>query len=130
MAEEPDEFEDDFAEDEEDLGQLDLQLKTDDLVRRFEDDQHIYETMVEKPVRTRKILSKYEKARMIGVRAQQIQSGAKPLVYVGEERDPIKIAMMEADQQVIPMLIKRKIPGRDPHKPRSEVVSPNNIVSP
>ena len=123
--------EEQVPDDEVDIEDLELQLKTDDLVRHFHDDVDIYENMlVEKPNKTRNILNKYEKARMIGIRAQQIQSGAKPLVDIGDERDPIKMALMEMDQKVIPFLVKRNIPGKDPKNPNFEVVSPNNIINP
>ena len=120
----------DDVEDDIDLEDLGLNLKTDELIRTFVDDKTEYESLVSQPVRTKPILTKYEKARMLGVRAQQISSGARPLVNIGKERDPIKIAQMEMDQKVLPILIRRFIPGRDPHKPTQEIVSPNQIISP
>ncbi|MBS3127344.1 DNA-directed RNA polymerase subunit K [Candidatus Woesearchaeota archaeon] len=57
--------------------------------------------------------SKYEKARMIGSRALQISMGAPFLVALSEEElkniqfDPIRIAMMEFEENVLPITVKR-----------------------
>ena len=41
------------------------------------------------------VLTKYEKARVIGERAEQIARGFPPLVYVGELTRPLDIALKE-----------------------------------
>ena len=57
--------------------------------------------------------SKYEKARMIGSRALQISMGAPFLVALTEEElkniqfDPIRIAIMEFEENVLPITVKR-----------------------
>ena len=57
--------------------------------------------------------SKYEKARMIGSRALQISMGAPFLVALSEEElkniqfDPIRIAIMEFEENVLPITVKR-----------------------
>lgn len=57
-------------------------------------------------------LTKYEKARVLGQRAKQIECGAKPLVKVPENViDGYIIAEMELQQKRIPFIIKRPIPG-------------------
>jgi DNA-directed RNA polymerase subunit K/omega len=57
-------------------------------------------------------LTKYEKARIIGQRAKQIESGAMPLVKVSENIiDGHIIAELELQQKRIPFIIKRPIPG-------------------
>jgi len=132
MAEEADEFDEEVTGEEE-LDDYDvLTLKTDDQIRNFVDDTVTLENFRvhsnPETARTRKQLTKYELTRIIGVRAQQIESGAKPLVDIGDERDPIKIAKMELDAKVIPILIRRYIPGKDPHAPATEIVSPNNLI--
>jgi DNA-directed RNA polymerase I, II, and III subunit RPABC2 len=125
-----DEFDDDVDVDDDDLDELEMTLDTDNLVRKFRDMESVYENLVKGPTKTRKVINKYEKARIIGVRAQQIESGSKPLVDIGRERNPIKIAMMELEQKKLPMLIQRQIPGKDPHNPQTEVVSPNQLIVP
>lgn len=57
-------------------------------------------------------LTKYEYAKIIGIAAQQIESGRKPLVkppasYI----HPIDIAEYELKQKKTPIIIKRKLPN-------------------
>ena len=57
-------------------------------------------------------LTKYEKARILGQRASQIESGAKPLVNVPEHIvEGYLIAELELKQKRIPFIIRRPIPG-------------------
>jgi len=57
-------------------------------------------------------LTKYEKARIIGIRAKQINSGAKPFINVPENIiDGYLIAEMELKEKRVPFIIKRPIPG-------------------
>jgi DNA-directed RNA polymerase I, II, and III subunit RPABC2 len=56
-------------------------------------------------------LTKYEKARILGQRAKQIESGAKPLVKVPDNIiDGYLIALKEYEQKKIPFIIRRPIP--------------------
>jgi len=62
--------------------------------------------------RTIPYLTKYEKARVLGQRAKQIETGAKPLVKVPENViDSYVIAELELREKKIPFIIKRPIPG-------------------
>jgi len=57
-------------------------------------------------------LTKYEKARILGQRSKQIETGAKPLVKVSENIvDSYIIAELELREKKIPFIIKRPIPG-------------------
>ena len=57
-------------------------------------------------------LTKYERARILGQRAKQIETGAKPLVKVQENIvDGYIIAELELKEKKIPFIIKRPIPG-------------------
>jgi DNA-directed RNA polymerase subunit K/omega len=57
-------------------------------------------------------LTKYEKARVLGQRAKQIETGAKPFVKVPENIiDSYVIAELELREKKIPFIIKRPIPG-------------------
>jgi DNA-directed RNA polymerase I, II, and III subunit RPABC2 len=57
-------------------------------------------------------LTKYEKTRVLGQRAKQIETGAKPLVKVPENIiDGYIIAELELREKKIPFIIKRPIPG-------------------
>ena len=60
-----------------------------------------------------KRLTKYERARLIGARALQISMGAPILVemkkedFEGVNYDPVKIAKIEFDKGVLPIVVKR-----------------------
>ncbi|AAT43128.1 DNA-directed RNA polymerase, subunit K [Picrophilus oshimae DSM 9789] len=54
------------------------------------------------------ILTKFEKARIIGARALQIAMGAPVIIDISPDIiDPIDIAMIEFENNVIPITIKR-----------------------
>ncbi len=62
--------------------------------------------------RTIPILTKYERTRVLGQRAKQINSGAKPFVKVPENIiDGYLVAEIELSQKRIPFIIRRPIPG-------------------
>jgi DNA-directed RNA polymerase subunit K/omega len=62
--------------------------------------------------RTIPTLTKYEKARVLGQRASQIESGAQPLVAVPVHIvEGYLIAELELKQKRIPFIIRRPIPG-------------------
>ena len=62
--------------------------------------------------------TKYEKARMIGSRALQIAMGAPFLVKLSKEDlekiryDPIEKARIEFEKGIIPITVKRPVPGK------------------
>ena len=61
--------------------------------------------------------TKYEKARMIGSRALQLSMGAPFLIKLSQKDlekirfDPIEIALIEFDEGVLPITVKRPIAG-------------------
>ena len=62
--------------------------------------------------RTNPFLTKYEKARILGQRAKQIETGATPFVKVPENIiDSYLIAEMELQQGRIPFIIRRPMPN-------------------
>ena len=62
--------------------------------------------------RTIPILTKYERTRVLGQRAKQINSGAKPFVKVPENIiDGYLVAEIELSQKRIPFIIRRPMPG-------------------
>ena len=62
--------------------------------------------------RTLPFLTKYERARILGERAKQINAGAKPFVEVDASViDGYLIAMAEFDKKMIPFIIKRPLPN-------------------
>ena len=57
-------------------------------------------------------LTKYERARILGQRAKQIETGARPFINVPENViDSYVIAELELQQKRIPFIIRRPIPG-------------------
>jgi DNA-directed RNA polymerase I, II, and III subunit RPABC2 len=62
--------------------------------------------------RTIPYLTKYEKARILGQRAKQINSGAYPFVKVPENViDGYLIAELELKEKRIPFIIRRPLPN-------------------
>jgi DNA-directed RNA polymerase subunit K/omega len=63
-------------------------------------------------------ITKYEKARLIGSRALQISMGAPFLVKLEKEDlerihyNPIEIAKMELDANVLPITVVRDVPKK------------------
>jgi len=61
---------------------------------------------------TRNILTKYEKAKIISNRAEQIQRNAPIYVDVDRKKmSPIDIAIKELDERKLPFMIQRKLPN-------------------
>ncbi|MCX6712034.1 MAG: DNA-directed RNA polymerase subunit K [Candidatus Woesearchaeota archaeon] len=62
--------------------------------------------------------TKYEKARIIGARALQIAMGAPILIKLDKNTldrinfDPVAIAEIEYAKDILPITIKRPLPGR------------------
>jgi DNA-directed RNA polymerase I, II, and III subunit RPABC2 len=62
--------------------------------------------------RTIPYLTKYERARILGQRAKQINSGATPFVKVPENViDGYLIAELELQKKIIPFIIRRPLPN-------------------
>ena len=57
------------------------------------------------------MLTKYERARIIGARALQLSMGAPPLIEVSGPIEPLFVAKMEFEQKVVPLLVYRKYPN-------------------
>ncbi len=67
-------------------------------------------------------LTKYEKTRIIGVRAEQLAKGALPTFPINEneEFDPVKIAMIELEKRILPIIIVRTLPDGEDIEVRME----------
>lgn len=62
--------------------------------------------------RTLPFLTRYEKARILGERAKQINSGGKPFIEVeASVLDGYLIALKELEQRKIPFIIQRPLPN-------------------
>ncbi len=59
------------------------------------------------------ILTKYEKAKILGIRSIQIANGAKPNIEVPKNIiDSMEIAKLEFNSGKIPFMIRRKMPDQ------------------
>ncbi len=73
--------------------------------------------------------TKYEIARMIGSRALQISMGAPFLVTLNEKDlekigyNPIEIAKLELEKDVLPITVKRPMPAKRIQKKAEEAKS-------
>jgi DNA-directed RNA polymerase I, II, and III subunit RPABC2 len=56
-------------------------------------------------------LNKYERTKVLGMRALQISVGAVPLVDIGETTDAYEIALLELKQKKCPFVIRRYLPN-------------------
>lgn len=62
--------------------------------------------------RTIPIVSRYEKARVLGERAKQLNAGAEPFVEIDETMiDGYAIALKEFEEKKIPFIIQRPLPN-------------------
>ena len=62
---------------------------------------------------TSPFITKYEKARIIGTRAEQISNNAEPLIDIKDLINPILIAEKEYYAKKIPLIICRILPNND-----------------
>ncbi|XP_059459163.1 DNA-directed RNA polymerases II, IV and V subunit 6A-like [Corylus avellana] len=65
---------------------------------------------VQRPRKTSKYMTKYERARILGTRALQISMNAPVMVELEGETDPLEIAMKELRERKVPFTIRRYLP--------------------
>ena len=69
-------------------------------------------------------LTKYEKVRIIGTRAEQLEAGAPPVIDIGNMTSAIEIAEKELQVRKIPMIVIRNMPnGKKREIPISEFIN-------
>lgn len=62
--------------------------------------------------KTMPFLTKYEKTRILGQRAKQLNQGAQPMIQVDKKIiDGYLIAQLELQQKALPFIIRRPLPG-------------------
>ena len=62
--------------------------------------------------KTMPFLTKYEKTRILGQRAKQLNQGAQPMIPVDKKIiDGYLIAQLELQQKALPFIIRRPLPG-------------------
>ena len=57
------------------------------------------------------ILTKFEKSKIIGMRAKQLANGAEPLIAAKNLIDNLKIAELELKEKKLPFIIARPLPN-------------------
>lgn len=81
-------------------------------IDEIEDFRQTYSKMIDNKRRiTIPFLTRFEKARIVGMRATQISKGAPPLVDVTNLENPIDIALKELKEKKIPYIIRRSLPN-------------------
>ena len=124
MFEENEDLEDftndnDFSEDEEDTNELNLEdegIETKD-ANMSENNfklvtfNNVLENIQKNPKKTIPILTKFERARIVGVRLQQLAYGAKPRINTSNLKSIQEIVQQELIQRRIPFIIRRRLPN-------------------
>ena len=87
-----------------------------------------YEKLFKEEYETTNLLTKYEKARILGMRSEQIAEGGPVFVDRGDLMSPIMIAKKELYNKKVPWMIERPLPSKDPRKPRSEVRRVSDLI--
>lgn len=124
--------EDDFSDDEEEKDEDYLQKIDDDykenLISNYHPELHNINydeveslskvirdedgNIIDPLHRTQPFITKYEKARILGERAKQLNAGGKPFVAVDENViDGYLIALKEFEEKKLPFIVKRPLPN-------------------
>lgn len=80
----------------------------------------VYQSLYHQTYESTHLMTKYEKARIIGVRAEMIAQGAPTLVDPGDLIHPVDIARKEFENNKIPLIFQRPIPSKNLKKPKYE----------
>ena len=62
-------------------------------------------------------LTSFEKARIIGIRAIQLDYGADPFIPLVKPMSTIDIATKELEAKILPLSIRRKLPFKENFEP-------------
>lgn len=60
---------------------------------------------------TKPYMTKYEKTKILGIRALQISKNSPIMVDANGETDSLKIAQMELRERKIPIIVRRYLPN-------------------
>jgi DNA-directed RNA polymerases I, II, and III subunit RPABC2 len=118
---------DDESEDDDYLQKLDNEIKENIIARNHPESQmHNYDEIykltkvnrdknniiVDLLHKTNPILTKYEKTRILGLRAKQINNGAKPYIQIEKNIiDGYLIAVKELEEKKLPFIVRRPMPN-------------------
>ena len=96
-------IDDDFEDDDD---EIDISSEITD-IKSF---QETYTELKKTKHKTLPILTKFEKSRLIGIRAQQLSNRAVPCVK-GNFKSVIQVAEEELRQRKIPIIVRRILPN-------------------
>ena len=117
MFEENDEIDNDYTNDndfseDEDITDINQEEEDkEDTTFKILTYKNILENIEKKPKKTIPLLTKFERARIIGVRLQQLAYGAKPRVDTTNLRSINEIVDKELLERKIPFIIRRTLPN-------------------
>jgi DNA-directed RNA polymerase subunit K/omega len=100
---------DEFADDLDEIGDVDIKVATEDnkLITYID----VNNIIAKNPKKTIPILNKYEKARICGLRLQQLAEGAKPTIDPKGLKSIDEIVEKEYKMRMIPFIIERSLPN-------------------
>lgn len=105
----------DFTEEDEDDEIAELNVDEEDIANenkfKIVTYKDILDGIEKKPKKTIPILTKFEKARIIGVRLQQLANGSKPRVDTSNLKTIHEIVYEELRMRMIPFIIRRSLPN-------------------
>jgi DNA-directed RNA polymerase subunit K/omega len=100
---------DEFADELDEIGDVDIKVATEDnKILTYTD---INNLIAKNPKKTIPILNKYEKARICGLRLQQLADGAKPTIDPKGLKNINEIVYEEYKMRKIPFIIERTLPN-------------------
>ena len=118
---------DDESDDDDYLQKLDNEIKENVIAKNHPESQmHNYDEIyklakvtrdknniiVDLLHKTNPILTKYEKTRILGLRAKQINNGAKPYIQIEKNIiDGYLIAVKEIEEKKLPFIVRRPMPN-------------------
>lgn len=85
----------------------------DDKIFEFDDDDDLIKDVMvvdEKERISKRVLTKYERVRILSQRCTQLNLGAKPLIQNTDGLSSREIAELEIKHNVIPLIIRRTLP--------------------
>lgn len=104
-----------FTQDEEEITEIadDEEEKTEGEKNAFKllTFKNVLENIDKKQKKTIPIMTKFEKARVKGVRLQQLAYGAKPRVNTDNLKNINEIVDKELNERKIPFIIRRSLPN-------------------
>jgi len=87
------------------------QIDPEDIFFEATEENITTETTQEEERISKPVLFKFERVRILGIRAKQLQMGAKPLIKNVEGLNPKEIAKLELKEKVIPFIVERSLPN-------------------